>query len=205
MADPDHLLEAEALENLGDVNLEMGKLAKDGERFHRAMMLYAASLTRCEDQDVGTTKSIAHRIQYKLQRCRESTAHAKPDRTVKTAVSKPAEMAARLQDVDFGRDLNSVLVGYTRLVVEGIVTENTALEVEAIKSLGDVFLQRGRDLKKTIDLTKAAALYNTALKRWGGFQGAVLLHRLLFLAKIREDMEKTIPKQVRTSYFVKTC
>ncbi|XP_078620942.1 uncharacterized protein LOC144887532 [Branchiostoma floridae x Branchiostoma japonicum] len=92
----------------------------------------------------------------------------------------------------------ALLIEYTRLVVEGIVNSNYMLEVEAIKSLGDVYLKRGMETRDTTGLTKATALYNTALARCEGVQGRVtLIHRLLYMARIRQKTKtgKKIPKR----------
>eukprot|EP00058_Branchiostoma_floridae_P016692 XP_002602180.1 hypothetical protein BRAFLDRAFT_76868 [Branchiostoma floridae] len=99
-----------------------------------------------------------------------------------------------------GGNTDSMLVGYAQLVVEGIVNENNMLETEAIKSLGDVYLKRGTETGDTRDLTRATALYNTALARCNNVQGTVaIVHRLLYTAKIRQDITtKSIKKSTRT-------
>ncbi|XP_035661749.1 uncharacterized protein LOC118406002 [Branchiostoma floridae] len=91
----------------------------------------------------------------------------------------------------------ALLIEYTRIVVEGIVNGDNVLEIEAIKSLGDVYLKRGTETRDTTCLTKATALYNTALSRSEGVQGRVtLIHRLLYTARIRQKKTtgKKIPK-----------
>eukprot|EP00058_Branchiostoma_floridae_P027285 XP_002612776.1 hypothetical protein BRAFLDRAFT_97243 [Branchiostoma floridae] len=95
---------------------------------------------------------------------------------------------------DQGAD--SVLVGYAQLLVEGIVNDNSMLETEAMKSLGDVYLKRGTETLDTRDLTRATALYNKALARCHNVQGTVVLvHRLLHTAKIRQEIISTTNKR----------
>ncbi|XP_035681461.1 tripartite motif-containing protein 3-like [Branchiostoma floridae] len=116
----------------------------------------------------------------------------------------PAKVAAKFQDLDkkwaAGGNTDSVLVGYAQLLVEGIVKDNSMLETEAMKSLGDVYLKRGTETLDTRDLTRASALYNKALARCHNVQGTVVLvHRLLHTTKIRQDITiQNIKRSART-------
>ncbi|XP_078594069.1 uncharacterized protein LOC144871928 [Branchiostoma floridae x Branchiostoma japonicum] len=191
MANMDTLLEVEVLKSLGDLNLEHGKKLKDVAKFDRAKVLYKAALHRCEDKEIK--ESLEYRISYaeKLQPARESVSSV-------SSLVQVAEMFANLnQSLTIGSDKVSPLIEYTKIMVEGIVNEDNILETEAIKSVGDVYLKRGTETRDTPCLTKATALYNTALARCEGVQGAVaLIHRLLYTARIREDMKKTANKQI---------
>ncbi|XP_035694151.1 uncharacterized protein LOC118428252 [Branchiostoma floridae] len=206
MADMDRFVEVEVLKTLGDVNLEKGRLYKDAAKLDRAMMLYSSALLRCEDADVGESLENRYRHAEKLRQGKTTATSIKnePSRTANKmpSIAMMAEKFKHLDrrlTVDFDKD--SLLIDYTKLVVEGIANEDGMLEVEAIKSLGDVYLKRGTETKDTPCLTKATALYNTALARCEGVQGrVVLIHRLLYTARIRQDMKKNanrVPKRRR--------
>ncbi|XP_035671701.1 uncharacterized protein LOC118412786 [Branchiostoma floridae] len=210
MANMDRCVEVEVLKSLGDVNLERGQLDKSPENFDRAMVLYRTALIRCNDADVG--ESFKHRYHYakKIRLGKLSTASSsyEPLTNIWKSYSL-ANVAEMFLDLDrrftacfvSGKSL-SLLIEYTRLMVEGIVNGDNMLEVEAIKSLGDVYLKRGTETRDTTCLTKATALYNTALTRCERFQDTVaLIHRLLYTARIRQRRSrptgKKIPKQHR--------
>eukprot|EP00058_Branchiostoma_floridae_P022623 XP_002608113.1 hypothetical protein BRAFLDRAFT_91409 [Branchiostoma floridae] len=117
----------------------------------------------------------------------------KEQQTEDKETTTPANVALKFQDLDkklaTGCNTDTVVVDYAQLMVEGIVYDNNMLEAEAIKSLGDVYLKRGTETGETRDLTKATALYNTALARCNNVQGTVVIvHRLLYTAKIRQDI-----------------
>ncbi|XP_078608756.1 uncharacterized protein LOC144880484 isoform X2 [Branchiostoma floridae x Branchiostoma japonicum] len=196
MADMDRCVEVEVLKSLGDVNLEKGRHNKDPEKFDWAMVLYRTALLRCQDPEVG--ESVENRYLYaeKLRLGEVPTASISyeplaKDRempSIAQAAEKLLPLDQLLADGCTSRDL--VLAEYTKFVVEGIVNGDNVLEVEAIKSLGDVYLKRGTESRDTMYLTKATALYNTALVRCNGSQGkAALVHRLLYTAKIRQETE----------------
>eukprot|EP00058_Branchiostoma_floridae_P006366 XP_002591854.1 hypothetical protein BRAFLDRAFT_89364 [Branchiostoma floridae] len=152
------------------------------------MALYRTALLRCKDADVGGT--LVHRYRYakKLRLGKRSTAYGgyKPltDEKKMYLFAKVSEKFLQLDP----RSKRSRLIEYTKLVIEGIENGDTILETEAIKSLADVYLKRGKDTKDTTCLTKATALYNTALARCEEFQGKVaLIHRLKYTARIRES------------------
>eukprot|EP00058_Branchiostoma_floridae_P000829 XP_002586317.1 hypothetical protein BRAFLDRAFT_109087 [Branchiostoma floridae] len=194
MANMDRCVEVEVLKSLGDVNLEKGRLDKSAEKIDRAIVLYRTALLRCNDADVR--ESLEYRYSYaeKLRIGKRSiNSSSYESRTNKRKIYSLVKVAEKFQQLE--RRLATrgnagslaLLLEYTRLVVEGIVNSDNVLEVEAIKSLGDVYLKRGTETRDTTCLTKATALYNTALARCEGVQGRVtLIHRLLYTARIRQ-------------------
>eukprot|EP00058_Branchiostoma_floridae_P007365 XP_002592853.1 hypothetical protein BRAFLDRAFT_65434 [Branchiostoma floridae] len=199
MADMDRLAEVELLKSLGDVNLEKGRLGKDVGKLNMALALYVAAVVRCDHRDQG--ESIEHRYEYteRLLHGVSSTGSQSEEQSTEEKTT-PAKVAEKFQYVDrkraTGGNTDSVLVGYAQLMVEGIVNDNSMLETEAIKSLGDVYLKRGTESLDTLDLTRASALYNKALTRCHNVQGTVVIvHRLLHTAKIRQDVTTTETKR----------
>ncbi|CAH1272234.1 TTC28 [Branchiostoma lanceolatum] len=193
MADMDRAVEVEVLKSLGDVNLEKGQV-------DRAMLLYRTALLRCKDADVGDSLQNRYRYAEKLRVGRGGTI---PDdyepQTNHEKMSSPAKVAEKFLHLDrrstSGYDRDSVLIEYINLMIEGIINEDNLSETEAIKSLGDLFLKRGTETRDAPCLTKATALYNTALARCERVQGTVaLIHRLLYTARIRQDMKTTANK-----------
>eukprot|EP00058_Branchiostoma_floridae_P007227 XP_002592715.1 hypothetical protein BRAFLDRAFT_67155 [Branchiostoma floridae] len=209
MADMDRLAEVELLKSLGDVNLEKGRLGKDVGTFNTALALYLAAIVRCDHRDQG--EGIEHRFEYTeriLQMALSKGSHGMEQSTEDKETTTPAQVAGKFQDLDrkwaAGGNTDSVLVGYAQLMVEGIVNDNSKLETEATKSLGDVYLKRGTETRGTRDLTRASALYNTALARCHNVQGtAVIVHRLLYTAKIRQTIVITkIKSQIERAEFI---
>eukprot|EP00058_Branchiostoma_floridae_P027280 XP_002612771.1 hypothetical protein BRAFLDRAFT_97248 [Branchiostoma floridae] len=201
MADMDRLAEVELLKSLGDVNLEKGRLGKDVGKFNMALSLYVAAIVRCDHRDQG--EGIEHRYEYTerlLQGLSSKESQSKEQPTEDKETTTPAKMAGKFQDMDkrraTGGNTDSLLVGYAQLMVEGIVNDDSMLETEAMKSLGDVYLKRGTETLDTRNLTRASALYNKALARCHNVQGTVVLvHRLLHTAKIRQEITTRNKKQ----------
>ncbi|XP_078594068.1 uncharacterized protein LOC144871927 [Branchiostoma floridae x Branchiostoma japonicum] len=203
MTNMDTLLEVEVLKSLSDANLEQYGKLKNVLKINRAKALYRTALHRCEDKEIK--ESLEYRLSY-VEKLRPSSKEVRIEnfnplasRKSVSQVSSLVRVAEKLSNLDrrltVGFDKSSLLIEYTKLMIEGIVNEDNILETEAIKSLGDVYLKRGTENKDTTCLTKATALYNTALARCEGVQGAVaLIHRLLYMARIRQDMRKTANK-----------
>eukprot|EP00058_Branchiostoma_floridae_P003096 XP_002588584.1 hypothetical protein BRAFLDRAFT_107531 [Branchiostoma floridae] len=217
VADKDRLEEVELLKSLGDVNLEKGIREKDVGKFNMALALYVAAMVRCGNRDQG--EGIEHRYEYAerlllgvtskgseqgKEQQTEDKGITKEQQTEDKETTTPAKVAGKFQNLDkkraAGGNTDTVLVGYAHLMLEGIVNDNNMLETEAIKSLGDVYLKRGTETRDTRDLTRATALYNTALARCNNVQGTVVIvHRLLYTAKMRKDITtKSIKKSTRT-------
>eukprot|EP00058_Branchiostoma_floridae_P022624 XP_002608114.1 hypothetical protein BRAFLDRAFT_91408 [Branchiostoma floridae] len=207
VADKDRLAEVELLKSLGDVNLEKGRLGKDVREFNMALALYVVAMVRCGHRDQGD--GIEHRYKYAERLLQGVTSkgaqgQGKKQQTEDKETTTPAKVALKFQDVDkkraTGCNTDTVVVGYAQLLLEGIANNINMLETEAIKSLGDVFLKRGTETRDTRHLTKATALYNTALARCNNVQGTVaIVYRLLYTAKIRQDITtKSKEKSTRT-------
>ncbi|XP_019640434.1 PREDICTED: uncharacterized protein LOC109482178 [Branchiostoma belcheri] len=191
MADTERLAEVELLKTLGDVNVEKGRLGKDVGKFNTALALYITAMVRCyhEEQADG----IEHRYHYTERLLQGLSSQGKEQSTEDKETTTPAKVAAKFQDLDkrraTGGNTDSLLAGYAQVMVEAIVNDNSKLETEAIKSLGDVYLKRGTETGNTRDLTRATALYNRALARCHNVHGTVVIvHRLLHTAKIRQDI-----------------
>ncbi|XP_066303829.1 uncharacterized protein [Branchiostoma lanceolatum] len=197
MANMDRYAEVEVLKSLGDVNLEKGRLYKQPEKFDNAMVLYRTALLLCEDADVGESLDYRYHFAVKLRSGKQFTdSNSYEPLTSGKKTSSLTKVATKFLQLDrkltFSGNRDSLLIEYTKVMLEGIVNGDNMLETEAIKSLGGMFLKRGTETKDTTDLTKASALYNTALARCGRIQGTMaLVHRLLYTARIRQEM-KTI-------------
>ncbi|XP_019619738.1 PREDICTED: uncharacterized protein LOC109466458 [Branchiostoma belcheri] len=198
MADTDRLAEVELLKTLGDVNVEKGRLGKDVGKFNTALALYIAAMVRCyhEEQADG----IEHRYHYTERLLQGLSSQGKEQPTEDKETTTPAKVAAKFEDLDKRRaardNTDSLLVGYAQVMVEAIVKDNSMLETEAIKSLGDVYLKRGTETGDTRNLTRATALYNRALARCHNVHGTVVIvHRLLHTSRIRQDITTTRNKR----------
>ncbi|XP_035681474.1 uncharacterized protein LOC118419231 [Branchiostoma floridae] len=159
-----------------------------------SLALYIAAVVRCDHRDQA--EGIEHRYEYTerlLQGISSKESQGREQITVNKETTTPAKVAGKFQDLDkkraAGGNADSVLVGYAQLMEEGIVNDNSMLETEAMKSLGDVYLKRGTETRDTRNLTRASSLYNKALARCHNVQGTVaIVHRLLYTAKIRQDI-----------------
>ncbi|KAI8498615.1 hypothetical protein Bbelb_238170 [Branchiostoma belcheri] len=90
-----------------------------------------------------------------------------------------------------GSDLDVVERGYARKLVQAIVDGNKRLQIESLKSLGDVYLEKGRIGKDEAAFTESAGLYRAALDRCEDSDGReTLLHRIKYMEKVKEKERK---------------
>ncbi|XP_019642879.1 PREDICTED: kinesin light chain 3-like [Branchiostoma belcheri] len=177
------------------------------ENFHKACSLYTELLryyTSTEEKQV-----VQHRIRYAekctklvhdqevLKACATNTILA-----VSTALDK-VKKKSRLKV----HGMTPLIEGYTNSLVKAIVEGNKRLEIESLKSLGDVYLEKGRVGKDETAFSKSAGLYRAALDRCEDSDGReTLRHRIKYAEKVtekgrkkRREMGRTRNKKIRNS------
>ncbi|XP_078575718.1 uncharacterized protein LOC144861621 [Branchiostoma floridae x Branchiostoma japonicum] len=83
----------------------------------------------------------------------------------------------------------NVAIGYGRALREAILGEDLFLEVEVLKSLGDLHLQEAKLSKDSAEFDKAAALYAAALLRCTDpDMGQTLEHRVGYMEKLSRQL-----------------
>ncbi|XP_078575368.1 uncharacterized protein LOC144861391 [Branchiostoma floridae x Branchiostoma japonicum] len=193
----DLFMEVEVLKSLGDLRLKKAKLSKDSAEFDKAAALYAAALLRCTDPDMGQT--LEHRIGYMEKLSRQLLQGYSPHfrwllpdywGTVNSNVVRVAEIVIKL-DRRVGKPWHSVEETYTETLVTAIANSDMFLELEILKSLGDLYLEKGKAISDVSQFSKAAAMYSKALTRCGDPETKLTLeHRTRYMEKIREIVKK---------------
>eukprot|EP00058_Branchiostoma_floridae_P025782 XP_002611272.1 hypothetical protein BRAFLDRAFT_73331 [Branchiostoma floridae] len=88
-------------------------------------------------------------------------------------------------------DLSSVQSEYVRELQKAMAEADLSIEIEALKSLGDVFLEKGRNSGDLAEFGKAHSVYSVALTRCTHIgQVQTLLHRVKYA---RTFIDKTSP------------
>ncbi|CAH1239646.1 TTC28 [Branchiostoma lanceolatum] len=184
-------MEVEVLKSLGDIHLQKGKLSKDVAVFDKAAGLYSAALLRCTDPDMGQT--LEHRISYMEKLCRQLLQGYTPKfqwlsadfwGTKDNNVLRVAEFCSRLEE-SIGKSCPSIEEIYTETLVTTIRDGDIFLELESLKSLGDLYLEKGKKTTDVSQFSKAAAMYGKALTRCGDPETKQTLHhRILYMVKI---------------------
>eukprot|EP00058_Branchiostoma_floridae_P015015 XP_002600503.1 hypothetical protein BRAFLDRAFT_70126 [Branchiostoma floridae] len=169
--DKDSFIEVEVLKCLGDLRLKKAKLSKDSAEFDKAAALYAAALLHCTDPDMGET--LEHRIGYMEKLSRQLLQGYSPHfrwllpdywGTANSNVVRVAEIGIKL-DRTVGKPWHSVEETYTETLVTAIANSDMFLELEILKSLGDLYLQKGKAISGVSQFPKAAAMqYKDHLK-----------------------------------------
>eukprot|EP00058_Branchiostoma_floridae_P022254 XP_002607744.1 hypothetical protein BRAFLDRAFT_82808 [Branchiostoma floridae] len=99
-------------------------------------------------------------------------------------------LANKLQDLElFLKGKGGQEVGYRQALKEEIVGEDHFMEVEVLKSLGDLRLQKGKLSKDSTEFDKAAGLYSAALLRCTDpDMGETLEHRIGYMEKLSRQL-----------------
>ncbi|XP_035697910.1 uncharacterized protein LOC118430984 [Branchiostoma floridae] len=195
IVDNDLFIEVEVLKCIGDLHLQKGMLSQDLADFDKAAALYAAALLRCTDPDMGQT--LEHRIGYmeKLSSQLQYTPHSRwlpPDYggTFDNNVLRVVKTCHQL-DRSVKNSWRSVETRYTEILVTAIAAGDVLLELEVLKSLGDLFFESGKKMKEVSQFFKAAAMYKKALticEEPGTTQ--TLSHRIRYTEKVSEAVNR---------------
>ncbi|XP_019633704.1 PREDICTED: tetratricopeptide repeat protein 28-like [Branchiostoma belcheri] len=197
------VLECEALKGLGDLYLHKAKMNEyKAENFHKACSMYTELLryyTSIEEKQV-----VQHRIRY-AEKC---TKLVHDQDFVKAGSINPGNailaVSTTLQEVKKklmlkGHATMPLIEGYTNTLVKAIVEGNKRLEIESLKSLGDVYLEKGRVGKDETAFSKSAGLYRAALGRCEDSDGReTLRHRIKYAEKVKEQERKKHQETGRT-------
>ncbi|XP_078618739.1 uncharacterized protein LOC144886147 [Branchiostoma floridae x Branchiostoma japonicum] len=100
-------------------------------------------------------------------------------------------LSDKLQDLELGlkSHQHDQIVSYGQALREAIVDMDLLIEVEVLKSLGDLHLQKGKLSKDSAEFDKAAALYAAALLRCKDpDMGQTLEHRIGYMEKLSRQL-----------------
>ncbi|XP_078674726.1 uncharacterized protein LOC144912865 [Branchiostoma floridae x Branchiostoma belcheri] len=190
------VLECEALKGLGDLYLHKAKRNKHkADNFHKACSLYTELLryyTSIEEKQV-----VQHRIRY-AEKCTKlvyeeeivKTRGTDSGNTILAVSTTLHEVKTRLKE--YGTYTVPLIEGYTNSLVKAIVEGNKRLEIESLKSLGDVYLEKGRVGKDETAFSKSAGLYRAALDRCEDSDGRETLRHRIKYAEIVKETELCI-------------
>eukprot|EP00058_Branchiostoma_floridae_P003285 XP_002588773.1 hypothetical protein BRAFLDRAFT_89799 [Branchiostoma floridae] len=99
-------------------------------------------------------------------------------------------LANKLQDLELEfKSQSEKEIGYGRALREAILGSNNFMEVEVLKSLGDLHLQKAKLSRDSAEFDKAAALYAAALLRCTDLDmGQTLEHRIGYMEKLSRQL-----------------
>ncbi|XP_078679194.1 uncharacterized protein LOC144914855 [Branchiostoma floridae x Branchiostoma belcheri] len=99
-------------------------------------------------------------------------------------------LADKLQDLElFLKSQHGHEVGYGRALRDAILSMDLFIELEVLKSLGDLHLQKGKQRKNSAEFDKAVTLYATALLRCKDpDMGQTLGHRIDYMEKLSRQL-----------------
>ncbi|XP_019632995.1 PREDICTED: uncharacterized protein LOC109476499 [Branchiostoma belcheri] len=190
----DWVFEREALKGLGDVYLEEAKMNRNKlDNFNKACAFYNELLRWCQSQE---EREVAlHRIKYaekctKLvhsQMCKKETQIAEPTFFASVSLFIVEVIVEKMK----GKGGMDLVGGYTGSFVRAVIVGNKRLQAESLKSLGDLYFEKGRNGKDHTTLSKAHGLYGGALKRCDDSDGReTLKHRMRYTEKFQRKLEK---------------
>ncbi|XP_066295263.1 uncharacterized protein [Branchiostoma lanceolatum] len=198
----DEVYECEALKSIGDVYLRKAMTCQPHKtsNFKLACSLYTGLLQRCKI--IEEKQVLEHRIKYaekctKLRYNERLTDLGIPiSGNVTLAVSKTLEeVKEKIQTKR--RDVMPLIKGFTHFLVKAIVDGNKHLEVESLKTLGDLYQKKGVAGKDIADLDRASGLYLRSLKRCDDSNDGIetLAHRIRYARKVKERVKRQEEKE----------
>eukprot|EP00058_Branchiostoma_floridae_P003946 XP_002589434.1 hypothetical protein BRAFLDRAFT_80169 [Branchiostoma floridae] len=188
------VLKCEALKSLGDLYLHKAKMKEQKvENFHSACVLYREvlrHLRRKEERQV-----LQHRIRYAEKCTRLTVDENRTTSRVGNSNHVTLEVAETLYEVENtkmkGSGVMPLIESYTNAFVKAIVDRDNRLKRESLKSLGDLYLEKGRVGRDEAAFTKAAGLYRAALDRCEDSDGReTLKHRIKYAEIVKEKVKK---------------
>ncbi|XP_035692194.1 uncharacterized protein LOC118426748 [Branchiostoma floridae] len=182
----DEVLECEALKSLGDLYLQKAKMNNHkAKSFNKACGLYTEVLQCCSSRQEN--EAIEHRIKYaekctKLVYC-QSTMES--DDEILDVSTELCELERKTWLKGYG--LAPLIEAYTKYFVTAVVSRKRSQKVESLKSLGDLYLERGQVGEDETAFTKAGGLYRAALRCCEDSDGRETLeHRIKYAEKIKQ-------------------
>ncbi|XP_066287829.1 uncharacterized protein [Branchiostoma lanceolatum] len=205
------LLEVEALKGIADVNLRVGQISCDRKLLADAIKLYKAALEQCDDSDGQV--SLVHRIRF-AEKMKESVIQRTnphvQERDIRKSKPKLATVAEELLELDLnlesGFRLNVVERGYANKLIHALSSGNGVLRCEALKSLGDLYLQKAKVSKdKEEYFNKACALYSEVLQQCVDKNEQLIMeHRIKYAEKCTKLLYSPRGENLQTETSVST-
>ncbi|KAI8508756.1 hypothetical protein Bbelb_138550 [Branchiostoma belcheri] len=188
------VLEFEALKSLGDLYLQKAKVSKDKEEhFNKACALYSEVLQQSVDKNEQLV--MEHRIKY-AEKCMKLVYCPEVEKLeTKTSVSTILDVMMALQEVREkyklrGEGVQPLIEGYTHTYLRAILERNQWFKTEALKSLGDLYAERGRINEDETDFVKAKGLYKAALKMSTHSAQSILKDRIQNIERVMQEGRK---------------
>ncbi|XP_078580123.1 uncharacterized protein LOC144864155 [Branchiostoma floridae x Branchiostoma japonicum] len=193
------VLECEALKSLGDLYLHKAKMKRHkAEYFTGACALYNDVLRFYKIDD--EREIVQHRVKY-AEKC---TKLVYDEEVLKLRTDNLANITLAVSVVlhevkekakNKGHGTMPLIESYTKSLVTAIIERNKCLEVESLKSLGDLYLEKGRVGRDEAAFTKSAGLYRAALDRCEDSDGReTLKHRIKYAEEVKEKLAKAMKR-----------
>ncbi|XP_078606225.1 uncharacterized protein LOC144878940 [Branchiostoma floridae x Branchiostoma japonicum] len=193
----DEVLECEALKSLGDLYLHKAKTNRNKTvSFNKACALYEAASRYCTSNE--EKQVIEHRIKY-AEKCTKlqlvhCQSHTKADfrSSANTVLTVSLELHRLKEETKLkGYGVTPLIEAYTKSFVAAVVRRNKLLEIESMKIIADLYLERGRVGKDGAEVDKAAGLYRAALGRCKDPDGTeTLKHRIKYAEDVKEQVKR---------------
>ncbi|XP_078667380.1 uncharacterized protein LOC144909190 [Branchiostoma floridae x Branchiostoma belcheri] len=187
-----NILECEALKSLGDLYLQKAKMNDNKvENFYKACSLYTELLQYYKSNE--EKQVLQRRISY-AEKCTKLVHNQlAPRNSGNTTLAVSMTLHGITEKTRIKRHGVMPLVeSYTESFVNAIVERNKRLQIESIKSIGDLYLEKGRIERDEAAFTKSAGLYRAALDRCKDSDGReTLQHRIKYAEKIQREAENS--------------